>query len=111
METKTLDQIKDEFYGERGTVKRDKLENELQALRIGLQIRQARSKLHMTQEQLAAKINKKRTFISKVENDGSNITLQTLYDIVERGLGGRLSVNVSLNYPEFESASVVACES
>lgn len=35
----------------------------------------------------------KRTYISKVENDGENITLRTLYDIVERGLGGRLRIS------------------
>ncbi|MBQ9884798.1 MAG: helix-turn-helix transcriptional regulator [Bacteroidaceae bacterium] len=110
MNTKTLDQIKDEFYGERGTQKREKLENELQALRVGLQIREARKSLHMTQEQLAAKIDKKRTFISKVENDGSNITLQTLYDIVERGLGGKLRVEVSVGYPDYEPGPLLACE-
>lgn len=47
----------------------------------------------MTQEQLAERIDKKRTYISKVENDGENITLRTLYDIVERGLGGRLRIS------------------
>ena len=110
MNTKTLDQFKDEFYGVRGTPGREKLENELQALRVGLQIREARKALHMTQEQLAAKIDKKRTFISKVENDGSNITLQTLYDIVERGLGGKLRIDVSVGYPDYEPEPQLACE-
>ena len=50
----------------------------------------------MTQEQLAQRINKKRTYISKVENDGENITLRTLYDIVERGLGGKLRITFEL---------------
>ena len=50
----------------------------------------------MTQEELANRINKKRTFISKVENDGENITLKTLFDIVERGLGGRLKIEVQI---------------
>ena len=50
----------------------------------------------MTQEQLAKRIDKKRTYISKVENDGENITLRTLYDIVERGLGGRLRISLEL---------------
>lgn len=39
-------------------------------------------------------INKKHTFISKVETDGENITLKTLFDVVERGLGGRLKISV-----------------
>lgn len=36
---------------------------------------------------------KKRPFISKIENDGENITLRTLYDIIECGLGGRLKIS------------------
>ena len=38
--------------------------------------------------------SKKRTSISKIENDGGNITLKTLYDVVERGLGGKLKIEV-----------------
>lgn len=94
MEIKTLDQIKSQYYGEIGSPERDKLENELEALRIGLMIREAREKSGLTQEQVAQRINKKRTFISKVENDGENITLRTLYDVVERGLGGHLKISV-----------------
>ena len=89
----TLDQIQTKYYGEIGTSERDRLENELEALRIGFKIRSARERLNMTQEQLAERIDKKRTYISKVEIDGENITLRTLYDIVERGLGGRLRIS------------------
>ena len=94
MNTKTLDQIKKDYYGETGTPERDRLERELEALRIGFKIRNAREKKEMTQAQLASKIDKKRTFISKVENDGENITLKTLFDIVDRGLGGKLKIEV-----------------
>lgn len=34
METKTLYQLKTQYYGETGTPKRDKLERELESLRI-----------------------------------------------------------------------------
>lgn len=96
METMTLDQIKTKYYGEVGTPERDRIENELQALRVGVQIREARERMSMTQSQLAERIGKKREFISKVENDGGNITLKTLFNIVERGLGGKLSVQVQM---------------
>ncbi len=92
--TRTLDQIKDQYYGVVGTPKRDRLENELEALRVGFKIRSAREAQNLTQEQLAERIDKKRTFISKVENDGENITLRTLFDIVERGLGGKLNISI-----------------
>ncbi len=96
MKTKTLDQIKDKYYGKVGEPTRDRLERELDALRIGLKIRMAREKRAMTQAQLAARIDKKRTFISKIENDSGNVTLKTLIDIVERGLGGKLNIEVRL---------------
>ena len=73
MDITTLDQFKDEIYGVKGTPRRDNLERELETLRIGVQIRNARQKKEMTQAQLAERINKKRTFISKVENDGGNL--------------------------------------
>lgn len=79
----TLDQLKNKYYGEIGTPERDRLENELKALRIGYKIKTAREKLNLTQEQLAERVDKKRPFISKIENDGENITLRTLFDIVE----------------------------
>ena len=68
----------------------------MDALRIGLKIREAREKMDMTQAELAARVNKKREYISKIENDGGNITFKTLYDIVERGLGGKLYIDVKL---------------
>ena len=65
-------------------------------LQIGFQVRNARLQLDLTQEELAERINKKRTFISRIENDGSNLTLKTLRDIVERGLGGKLNIEIQL---------------
>ncbi len=96
MNTTSLDQIKERYYGEKGTPDRDNLERELEALRIGIKIREAREKMKLTQSELADRIDKKRSFISKVENDGGNITLKTLYDIVEKGLGGKLKIEVQI---------------
>ena len=96
METYTFEQIKDEVYGRVGTPNRDRIERELEALRIGFKIREARESKKMTQAELATKINKKRPFISKIENDGENITLKTLFDVVERGLGGKLKIEVQM---------------
>ena len=81
------------YYGEKGTPERDRLENELEALRIGFMIKSMREKLNLTQEELAERVDKKRTYISKIENDGENMTLRTLFDVVERGLGGKLRIS------------------
>lgn len=96
MNTTSLEQIKERYYGEVGTPERDNLERELEALRIGMKIRAAREKQKLTQSELAERIDKKRSFISKIENDGGNITLKTLYEIVEKGLGGKLKIEVQI---------------
>ena len=92
--TQSWSEIKDEVYGIVGSERRDELERESESFRIGLMLRQAREKQHMTQEDLAILIDKKRPYISRVENDGSNITLKTLFEIVEKGLGGRVNISI-----------------
>ena len=63
---------------------------------IGYQVKNARIKLDLTQEELAERIHKKRSFISRVENDGSNLTIKTLREIVEKGLGGKLNIELNI---------------
>lgn len=94
--TKTLSELEDKYIGKQGTPKRDKYERELADLMIGMQMRDARINLDITQEELAERVGKKRSFISRIENDAGNLTLKTLRDIVERGLGGKLSINIQL---------------
>ncbi|UII20741.1 helix-turn-helix domain-containing protein [Fulvivirga ligni] len=96
METKSWKTIKDEVYGEKGTARRDQLDREFEGLKIGLLIREAREKKQLTQQQLGEIVDKKRTYISRVENDGSNLTLKTLYDIVEKGLGGKVKISIDI---------------
>ena len=96
METKSWKEIKDNVYGKVGTERRDELERETESFKIGVVLRKAREERHLTQRELGEIINKKRTFISRVENDGSNITLKTLYDIVEKGLGGKVSISIDI---------------
>ena len=96
MNTKSWSEIKNEVYGERGTERRDELDRDFESFKIGLLLRKAREEKQLTQEQLASIINKKRTYISRVENDGSNVTLKTLFDIVEKGLGGKLNISIDL---------------
>lgn len=96
METKSWKAIKDDVYGEKGTPRRDGLEREAEGLKIGLLLRQAREQKSLTQQQLGELVDKKRTYISRVENDGSNLTLKTLFEIVEKGLGGKVTINIDI---------------
>lgn len=96
MKTKSLEELEDKYVGRRGSKERNRYEKELSDLMIGQQIRESRIRLDLTQQDLADRIGKKREFISRIENDGSNLTVKTLRDIVEFGLGGTLKVEVTL---------------
>ena len=96
MDTKSWKEIKDKVYGKKGTERRDQLERDFESVKIGVLLRKAREEKNLTQEQLAEIIDKKRTYISRVENNGSNLTLKTLYDIVEKGLGGKVKISIEI---------------
>lgn len=97
METKSWKEIKDTVYGEPGTERRDELDRDVESFKIGLLLREARERNNLTQSELGDRIDKKRTFISRIENDGSNITLKTLRTIVEKGLGGKVKISIELD--------------
>ena len=88
--------IKNRVYGVKGTERRDNLDREFESFNIGLELKKAREARHLTQQELGEIIDKKRTYISRVENDGSNLTLKTLFDIVEKGLGGKVKISIEL---------------
>ena len=96
METKSWKDIKDNVYGKKGTERRDELDRDFESFKIGLLLRNAREEKNLTQEQLGELIDKKRTYISRVENNGSNLTLKTLFDIVEKGLGGKVNISIEV---------------
>jgi len=95
-EVSTWSEIKDRVYGKKGTDRRDNLERDTESFKIGLLLKKARESRHMTQEELGRIIDKKRTYISRVENNGSNITLSTLFEIVEKGLGGKVNITLDV---------------
>ena len=96
MDTKSWKDIKDTVYGKKGTERRDGLERDFESFKIGLLLRKAREEKNLTQEQLGELVDKKRTYISRVENNGSNLTLKTLYEIVEKGLGGKVTISIDV---------------
>jgi len=60
---------------------------------IGKMLKEAREKSNLTQEQLAEKVGKKRSYISKIEREESNnIKINTLAEIVEKGFGKILKI-------------------
>lgn len=96
MNTKSWKQIKDEVYGEVGTERRDQLDRDFESFKIGLELKKARETKNLTQNELAVLVDKKREYISRIENNGSNLTLKTLFDIVEKGLGGKVIIEIKI---------------
>ena len=80
-----------EDFGTLGTEERNAFETSCEAFIIGEQLKAERLKAGMTQEQLAAKIGTKKSYISRIENGKSDIMLNTLFRICS-GLGKHMSI-------------------
>ena len=70
---KTLAEFKEEFYGKKGTEKRDNLEKGFEQFKLGVMIHEAR-----------------------IENNVKEVRFSTLQKIVELGLGGKLELAIKL---------------
>ncbi|MDQ6761869.1 MAG: helix-turn-helix domain-containing protein [Bacteroidota bacterium] len=86
----------DKQYGTRGTAIREAYEQEFEAFKLGVLIQEMREKQNLTQEQLAKKCGTTKSYISRIENNASDIRLSTLMRIVQQGLGGRLKLSVNV---------------
>ena len=92
----TLDQILDKKYGEKGQPKREEWEQQFESFRLGVLLEEARNKMGLTQEQLAVKCGTNKSYISRIENNASDIRLSTLMKIIQQGLGGHLKLTLQL---------------
>ncbi|HZW77698.1 MAG TPA: helix-turn-helix transcriptional regulator [Flavobacteriaceae bacterium] len=93
----TFDEILDNKYGKRGSEEREIWEQEFEAFKLGVLLEEARLKLGMTQEELAEKCGTNKSYISRIENDASDIRLSTLMKIVQTGLGGHLKLTLEIS--------------
>ncbi|CAN5299094.1 helix-turn-helix transcriptional regulator [soil metagenome] len=84
----------DEQYGKEGTDAREKYEEGFEVFKLGVLIQEMREKQNLTQEQLAQKCGTTKSYISRIENNASDIRLSTLMRIVREGLGGQLNISV-----------------
>ena len=92
----TFNEHLDREYGKIGEPQRDVYEQEFEAFKLGVMLQEMRKKQKMTQEQLAKKCGTTKTYISRIENDASDIRLSTLMRIIQEGLGGHLKLTVEI---------------
>ena len=86
----------DKEYGKRGSTEREQYEQEFEVFKLGVTLQELRKEKGMTQEQLADKCGTTKTYISRIENNASDIRLSTLMRIIQVGFGGHLNLNVTL---------------
>lgn len=80
----------DEQYGKRGVATREKYELEFEAFKLGAMIQELRKEKGLTQEELAVKCGTTKTYISRIENNASDIRLSTLMRIIQDGLDAKI---------------------
>ncbi|HEX7367477.1 MAG TPA: helix-turn-helix transcriptional regulator [Pelobium sp.] len=92
LEIFTFDQIKTEFIGEIGSERRVQYEQELQLEAMGEMIRKVRLERKLTQAELGKLIGVQRAQISKLENNTTNVTMETILKVF-----GALKAKVNFN--------------
>ena len=86
----------DKQYGKQGTEERERFEEGFEAFRLGVMLQELRKEKGLTQEQLAERCGTTKTYISRIENNASDIRLSTLMRIISKGFGGHLRLNVDV---------------
>ncbi|TKB96022.1 helix-turn-helix domain-containing protein [Pedobacter cryophilus] len=95
MKTYTLDEVQDTIIGEVGTPERDFFEYEIQMDLIGKAIKQTRLERNLTQEELGKLIGVQKAQISRLENNASNVTMDTLMRVFS-ALKAKVKLHVEL---------------
>lgn len=91
------DEHVDSKYGKKGIDSREKFQEEFEAFKIGVLIQEARKrKNYLTQQQLADKAETTKSYISRIENNASDIRLSNLMRIIREGLGGTLKLSLKV---------------
>ena len=85
----------DEQYGKNGSLTRTEYEEGFEAFKLGILLQDLRTKEGMTQEELANKCGTTKSYISRIENNASDIRLSTIMRIFREGFGKHIKLSVS----------------
>lgn len=86
----------DSQYGKMGSHTRDAYEEGFEAFKLGVMLQELRKEQGLTQKQLAEKCGTTKTYISRIENNASDIRLSTLMRIIREGFGKNLKFVVEI---------------
>lgn len=85
----------DEQYGKVGTKSRTEYEEGFETFKLGVMLQDLRIKEGMTQEELATKCGTTKSYISRIENNASDIRLSTIIRIFREGFGKQIKLTVN----------------
>jgi len=86
----------DQQYGNKGSKTRENYEQGFEAFKLGVVLQEMRKNKGMRQEELALKCGTTKNYISRIENDASDIRLSTLMRIVSLGFGAHLKLSLEI---------------
>jgi HTH-type transcriptional regulator / antitoxin HipB len=85
----------DKEYGKVGTQSRTEYEEGFEAFKLGVMLQDLRTKEGITQEELANRCGTTKSYISRIENNASDIRLSTIMRIFREGFGKQIKLSVN----------------
>jgi len=89
---KNLTELLDSKYNSK---EREEWELEYEVFKLGQLIDEMRKNRGMTQEELAQRIGTSKSYISRIENNASDLRVNTLLRIIYEGLNGKISLTLN----------------
>ncbi len=85
----------DEEYGKKGSNSRTEYEEGFEVFKLGVILRNLRTNEGLTQEELANRCGTTKSYISRIENNASDIRLSTIMRIFRDGFGKEVKLLVN----------------
>ena len=71
------------------------IRDRFEAFKLGVMLQQLRTKEGLTQQQLAEKCGTTKSYISRIENNASDIRLSTIMRIFQEGFGKQIRLMIN----------------
>lgn len=85
----------DQEYGKEGTKSRTEYEEGFESFKLGVLLQDLRTQEGLTQEELANRCGTTKSYISRIENNASDIRLSTIIRIFREGFGKQIKLSVN----------------
>ncbi len=96
MKKYTLEELTDQYIGEKGSKKREQFEFELKLDIMGEMIKKTRKEQHLTQEQLGELVGVQKAQISKIETNAKDVRFSTILKVFD-ALKAKVKMTIEFN--------------